>query len=107
VGLGAAGTTFGIVTGAMMLDAKGNLDAQCNPECPPSASDELSRFRTTRTLSSVGYVAGVSALALGAVLVLTGSNDEQTPDTERKAAGSRASVGLYAAGTFVGLRGAF
>jgi hypothetical protein len=106
VGLGAAGTTFGVVTGAMMLDAKGNLDAQCKPECPSSAHDELSRFRTTRTLSSVGYVAGVSALGLGAVLVLTGSTDEQAPATEHKVGSSR-SVGLYAAGTFVGLRGSF
>jgi hypothetical protein len=96
LGLGAAGTAFGLVTGAMMLDAQGNLDAVCKPTCPAGARNDLSRFRTTRTLSSVGYVTGAAGLALGAVLLLTDSG-----------ASTESRVGVYGEGSVVGVKGAF
>lgn len=105
LGLGAAATTFGVVTGAMMLDAKGNLDSRCNPTCPAGEAGELSRFRTTRMLSSVGYVTGFVSLALGAVLVLTDSGPERRAAPVGHAGG--ASVGVYGDGATLGLRGLF
>ena len=70
LGVGTAGVATGVVAGAMMLSAKSDLDAACTPICPESASSDLSRFRTTRVVSTVGYGVGIAGLAVGTALLL-------------------------------------
>jgi hypothetical protein len=72
LGVGAAGVTVGAVAGVVMLDAQSELDDGCKPECPRALEADLSRFRTARAISSVGYVVGAIGLVTGAgVLLLT------------------------------------
>lgn len=79
LGVGAAGLATGVVAGLMMLDAKKDLDAACAGGCPPSAESDLSRFRTTRVVSAVGYGIGIVGLGAGAGLLLFGSSKEAEP----------------------------
>ncbi len=97
-GVGGAGLGFGAVTGFMMLDAQGKLEDQCGITCPASASDDLARFRTTRTLSSVGYGVGLVGVAVGAYLLLSG---------EEKKVSVSADVGVWSDGHVLGVQGAF
>jgi hypothetical protein len=70
LGVGAAGVAVGAVAGVVMLDAQSELDAGCNPECPRALEADLSRFRSARTVSSVGYVVGAIGLVTGAGVLL-------------------------------------
>jgi hypothetical protein len=70
VGAGAAGIGVGAITGAIALNKKSSLDAQCNPGCPPSASSELDAFRSNRTLSYVSFALGAVGLATGGYILL-------------------------------------
>ncbi len=97
-GVGGAGLGFGAATGFMMLDAQGKLADECGITCPASASDDLARFRTTRTLSSVGYGVGLVGVAVGAYLLLSGD--------EKKVSVS-ADVGVWSDGHALGVQGAF
>ncbi len=65
LGIGALGITGGAVAGAVMLDAKSDLDAQCNRTCPPDSRDTLGRFRTARAISIGAYSAGAVGLGIG------------------------------------------
>ncbi len=97
-GVGGAGLGFGAVTGFMMLHAQGKLEDQCGISCPASAADDLARFRTTRTLSSVGYGVGLVGVAVGAYLLLSG---------EEKKVSVSEDVGVWSNGNVLGVRGAF
>ncbi len=70
LGVGAVGLGTGIVSGAIMLDAKSSLDRQCAGGCPESASSELSRFRTARVVSAIGYGVAIVGIGTGGVLLL-------------------------------------
>lgn len=70
LGVGTVGLGTGIVSGAIMLDAKSSLDRQCANGCPASASSELSRFRTARVVSTIGYGVAVVGIGTGGVLLL-------------------------------------
>ncbi|MDX2052429.1 MAG: hypothetical protein SFV15_08570 [Polyangiaceae bacterium] len=96
-GVGGTGIALGAVTGFMMLNAQGNLNDACGATCPASASDELARFRTTRTVSFIGYGTGLVGVAVGAFLYLTDDKPVARAD----------KVGLWSDGKVVGVRGAF
>lgn len=96
-GVGGAGLGFGIVTGFMMLDAKTTLDEACTATCPAAMSDELAKFRTTRTLSAVGYATGLVGAAVGTLLFL--SIGEPSSPEQR--------VGFWSDGKQLGVRGSF
>jgi hypothetical protein len=68
--VGVAGLATGVTAGVLMLDAKSTLDRECGAGCPPSAESEISRFRTTRILSGVGYGVGALGIGAGALLLL-------------------------------------
>jgi hypothetical protein len=70
VGAGAAGIGVGAITGAIALNKKSSLDAQCRPGCPPSASSELDAFRSNRTLSYVSFAVGAVAFGAGGYILL-------------------------------------
>jgi hypothetical protein len=99
LGIGVGATGFGVVSGVMMLKSKDSLDSVCDPLCPASSQDELDRFRTLRVLSSVGYITGAVGIGLGAVLLLTGSNEPER--------GSARTVRPFARGDLVGVEGKF
>jgi hypothetical protein len=94
VGVGSAGLALSAITGIVALEKKSTLDSQCHPGCPPSAADDLSTFRTTRTLSYVSLVAGSASLGLGGYILLTGSRDT-------------AYIGASISPTQAGIKGAF
>jgi len=81
LGVGLVGMTTGLVAGAMMLDAKSDLDDSCTSACPTSSQDALSRFRTARTVSIVGYSAGAVGLGLGLWLLMDRPSDSEAPVT--------------------------
>jgi hypothetical protein len=94
LGIGVAGLTVGVVAGVLMLDAKSTLDEECRATCPQSAESDLSRFRTMRTVSAVGYVTGAVGVAAGAALLLiAGSSSTDTASTH-----VRPFVGVRSAG---------
>lgn len=68
--VGTVGLGTGIVSGAIMLDAKSSLDGQCASGCPESASSDLSRFRTARVVSAIGYGVAIVGIGTGGVLLL-------------------------------------
>lgn len=81
LGIGLAGATTGLIAGAMMLDAKSDLDDRCRSTCPTSSRDTLDRFRTTRTVSIVGYSAGAVGLGLGLWLLVDSQSGAEAPVT--------------------------
>jgi hypothetical protein len=69
-GVGGAGLATGIVTGLMALSRHNSLSNSCpNHSCESSHSDDLSAFRTYRTISTIGYVAGVVGLGTGVTIL--------------------------------------
>jgi hypothetical protein len=99
LGVGAVGIGTGVTAGVMMLDAKSSLDTACSPRCPRSSSDDLSRFRTTRTVSAIGYGVGALGVGAGAALLLFAP-----PPPAREV---RAGVTVYATPAGAGVRGNF
>lgn len=72
LGAGAAGLVTGVTAGLVMLNAKSTLDHACSPGCPPDVEGDLSRFRTARLVSTIGYGVGAVGLAVGGSLLLFG-----------------------------------
>ncbi len=70
-GVGGAGLGVGVVSGILMLGYRGELEDGCRPHCPDELAGELDGFRATRTVSAVGYGAGLLAVGLGAGMILT------------------------------------
>lgn len=75
VGVGSAGLVLSGITGIIALQKHSTLNSQCHPGCPAGAADDLSAFRTTRTLSYVSFIAGSASLGVGSYLLLSGSNN--------------------------------
>lgn len=67
-GVGVAGLGVGVTTGIVALGHRSNLESECNPGCPSSARDELSSYRSSRTVSFVSLGVGSVALGAGAYL---------------------------------------
>lgn len=76
LGGGAAATAFGAVTGVMALSARTDLERECSPGCPEDMRDALDRYRSTRTLSYVGFGLGIAGLGAGAYLLWSREPDE-------------------------------
>jgi len=94
VAAGSTGLVLSAVTGVIALGKHSTLEAQCHPGCPASAADDLSTFRTTRTLSYATLLAGSASLGVGGYLLISNSHRHQ-------------SVGASVGPSFVGLWGNF
>lgn len=81
VGTGTAALVLSAVTGVVALEKKSALDSQCHPGCPVSAADDLSTFRTTRTLSYVSLFAGVATIGLGGYVLVAGNGEQKVIGT--------------------------
>jgi hypothetical protein len=98
-GLGAAGITTGVVTGALALDRKTTLDRACNgTTCPPAAESDLSAYRTFRTVSFIGYAAGLVGVGGGVALLLTRRKEPET--SKLQASVSPSPSGFVLSGSF-------
>jgi hypothetical protein len=72
VGVGAAGVVTGVTAGMVAANADRELEKDCvSGSCPPASHDALDRFRTARTVSTMGYVAGLVGAGLGVALLTT------------------------------------
>jgi len=92
--VGTAGVATGITAGLVMLGAKSDLDRACTPECPPGSASELSRFRTSRIVSMVGYGVGAAGVGTGVVLLLLSPRHD--PVRAQAGAGVVAGIGSVA-----------
>jgi hypothetical protein len=85
LGVGGAGLVVGGVTGALVLRDRKEFDENENcreRECLRSEADKVEGFRTLRTVSTVGFIAGGALAATGVVLLLTsGASDEPRKDS--------------------------
>lgn len=72
LGVGAGATLVGVGTGLYALKQKSELDAACNPGCPPSLEDDIHDFRRFRTVSYVAFGLGAFGLAWGGYTLLSG-----------------------------------
>jgi hypothetical protein len=83
VGIGAGGAAIGVgvATGVLALNAHAEVERQCpNGRCAAGSSgaEELERFHTYRTVSTIGYAVGVVGVGAGAVLLLTAPGETTT-----------------------------
>lgn len=76
-GAGVAFTGFGAVTGVLALNHKSDLDAACDPGCPPDREGDIRAFRRDRTLSYIGFGAGALGLAAGGYLLFWPSKESK------------------------------
>ncbi len=95
IGVGAAGVGLGLVTGAIALAKKGELEKTCGADlaCTSNNASNVSTYNTERTLSSVGFIAGGVLAATGIMLVVAGRD--------------RAPVSAFIGPTSLGMRGVF
>jgi tetratricopeptide (TPR) repeat protein len=87
LGVGGAGLVVGGITGVLVLRDKSDFEENpnCrNGECLQSEADEVNGFRTLRTVSTVGFIAGGALAATGIVLLLT-SGSSAEPESARTA----------------------
>jgi hypothetical protein len=81
LGVGGAGLVVGGITGALVLRDKKKFDENENcrdGKCLQSETDEVESFRTLRTVSTVGFIAGGAFAATGIVLLLTSGASEKS-----------------------------
>ncbi len=95
LGLGVAGVGAGIVTGMLASSAH----AQAQKDCPDdrcieggAGARELSRFRTLRVVSTVGYAVGAVGVGLGAYLLIRSATDGPALQVELDGRNARFSV---------------
>jgi hypothetical protein len=74
-GVGAVGTAGAVFSGVQALDKKNELDASCDPGCPPQVADTLSSFRLHRTLFYVSAIVGTAGLGTGTYVLLSETSE--------------------------------
>jgi hypothetical protein len=87
LGVGAAGLITGVTAGVISLNARDDAKRLCDGNtCPTSGPgrDALDRFRTYRTISTVGYVLGAIGGGAGVTLLVL-SDDESKRELELSA----------------------
>lgn len=96
-GVGGAGLTLGLVTGAMVASKYGDLDDRCPKRvCPPEEQSAVDSYQTLRTISSVSFIAGGVIAAAGVTLLLTSPARATEPQ-----------IALWVSPSGAGLRGGF
>jgi hypothetical protein len=102
--VGGAGIATGAITGAIALGKRSDLDD--NPACKdghclPSVRGDVDSFRTMRTISSIGFIAGGVCAGAGVVLLLTGGSSSKRAERATPAMALRMAPGnVSVTGTF-------
>jgi hypothetical protein len=74
--LGVAGIGTGLVAGFIAVNKNKTLRDNCaDGACPPEYHSDLESFRTARTISTIGYVAGAVGVVAGVVLLWTAPSE--------------------------------
>jgi hypothetical protein len=77
---GGAALGFGVVTGLVAMNAHADAKRECpSGVCAASSgagADAVDRFETYRTLSTIGYVAGVAGIGIGTYVLVTSPRSE-------------------------------
>jgi hypothetical protein len=88
VGLGGAGLVVGAITGGAVLAEEDDLLGQCpDRACPPAAHDDARAFDRLRITSTVGFVVGGVAGAVGATLLVLDATGGGASDEPPRAQG--------------------
>jgi len=99
LGTGAVGLGSGTVFTLRALSARSDWTGQCTDGdarlCPASATDAVSRDRSSSLIADVSWVVGIGATGAGLAIALGGKKKEASPET--------AKVYLQAAPQHVGL----
>jgi len=101
LGVGAAGIVTGGVTGFLVLGKKSALEDNANCRgtvCAPPAHDDVDSYNRLRTISTVSFIVGGAAAALGTTLLLTSHGGEGDAET---------SVSAYVGVGHAGVTGSF
>jgi hypothetical protein len=98
IGVGGGAILFGAAAGGMALSQRSKLDDSgcANQRCPTSKSDDVDRYNTLRTLSSVGLIGGAVIAGAGAVLVLTSNQGSRERTRIRRAPSHTRTRGAWA-----------
>jgi hypothetical protein len=76
-GVGIAGVLVGTVAGILVFSKKSTVEDECvGLDCSPKGVEAASSGKTLAMVSNVGFGVGVAGLAVGAILLLTGSSSE-------------------------------
>jgi hypothetical protein len=68
---------------ALALSKRSELDDVCRPGCPPSYRDDISRYRTYRTLSYATIGFGVATVATGVGFLIFGEKSDTSQSALR------------------------
>lgn len=81
VGVGGVGLVTGTATGIIVASKHSDLKNKCGDElrCPVQYESDVDSYRTMRTVSTVGFIAGGVATALGVTLLITGNHSDAGP----------------------------
>lgn len=98
LGAGAAGLAVGTVAGILVASKYGDLSSDCSAArlCDPKYESDLSRYRTLKTVSTVGFIAGGALAVTGVTLLLTHPRRVASP-----------TVGLWMTPSTAGVSGEF
>jgi hypothetical protein len=97
LGVGGVGIAVGSVTGIMAIGAKGGLDCPGN-RCVGEEGDKLDSAKTTALVSTVGFAVGLAAVAVGVVLLITGSGSKKDTGSRTPGPTIVPYIGLASAG---------
>lgn len=71
LGVGAAGVAVGALSGVLAIRSKRSLSDACEDnQCPPEEYGALDRFRTERTVSTIGWLVGAVGVSVGVTFLL-------------------------------------
>ena len=98
LGAGAVGIGIGTVTGILAISKKTSIEDSCpNERCAPPVHDDADAYNSLRTVSTVGFIAGLVGVGIGTTMLIT------APSKPTRSARVSAWVGIGA----VGVNGAF
>jgi hypothetical protein len=94
--LGGAGLVTGTVTGVLAMSKRSDLhnNSDCTGDrCLATVRNEVHNFRTLRTVSSIGFIAGGVFTATGIVLLLANGSSSNKGELSRPAVALRLAPG--------------
>lgn len=81
IGVGGVGLATGTATGIIVGSKHSDLKTKCGEQlrCDSQYKSDVDSYQTMRTVSTVGFIVGGVAAAVGVTLLVTGSNNDSGP----------------------------